>query len=249
MTVQQTTTQTTTAEKAPPTKAPAKKAPAEKAPAKTAPPKKASAKTAPAKKAPAKKAPAKAPASKTAPAKGRKATATTAPPSAKPVKKAPAKKAPAEKAPAKAPAKKAPAKKAAKKTPEKLSLPPVPAGDAWTEAELVEVRVELVAQLEELRAEYSVSIAEIEDLQSQANDGAGDDQADAGTKTFEREQEMSIANNRFDLLTQTERAIERIDAGTYGRCESCGNPIAKARLQAFPSATLCVTCKQREERR
>ncbi len=125
----------------------------------------------------------------------------------------------------------------------------MPAGDAWTEAELVEVRSDLATQLAELRAEYSVSIAELEDLQSQANDGAGDDQADAGTKTFEREQEMSIANNRFDLLMQTERAIDRIDAGTYGRCESCGNPIAKARLQAFPSATLCVTCKQREERR
>ena len=48
---------------------------------------------------------------------------------------------------------------------------------------------------------------------------------------------------------QMERAIERVDADTYGRCESCGNPIPKARLQAFPSATLCVTCKQREERR
>ncbi len=125
----------------------------------------------------------------------------------------------------------------------------MPAGDAWTEAELVEVRSDLATQLDELRAEYTVSIAELEDLQSQANDGAGDDQADAGTKTFEREQEMSIANNRFELLLQTERAIDRIDAGTYGRCESCGNPIAKARLQAFPSATLCVTCKQREERR
>ncbi len=179
-------------------------------------------------------------------ATAQKATAQKATANQAPAKKAPAKKVPAKKVPAKkSAAKKAPAGK----TPEKLSLPPVPAGDAWTEAELVEVRVELVAQLEELRAEYSVSIAEIEDLQSQANDGAGDDQADAGTKTFEREQEMSIANNRFDLLTQTERAIERIDAGTYGRCESCGNPIAKARLQAFPSATLCVTCKQREERR
>ncbi|MBN9325656.1 MAG: TraR/DksA family transcriptional regulator, partial [Cellulomonas sp.] len=41
----------------------------------------------------------------------------------------------------------------------------------------------------------------------------------------------------------------RIAAGTYGACESCGKPIGKARLQAFPRATLCVECKQREERR
>ena len=48
---------------------------------------------------------------------------------------------------------------------------------------------------------------------------------------------------------QVEHAIARLAAGTYGVCESCGNSIAKARLQALPHATLCVTCKQREERR
>jgi len=127
--------------------------------------------------------------------------------------------------------------------------PPVPAGTDWTAQELAEVRAELVAELASLRAEYDQAIADLNALQQSANDGAGDDQADAGTKTFEREQELSIANNRLDLLTQMERAIERIDDGTYGRCESCGNPIPKARLQAFPSATLDVACKQREERR
>ena len=50
-------------------------------------------------------------------------------------------------------------------------------------------------------------------------------------------------------MTQMERAVERIDAGTYGFCERCGNPIPKARLKAFPAATLDVACKQREERR
>jgi RNA polymerase-binding protein DksA len=111
------------------------------------------------------------------------------------------------------------------------------------------VRADLVVQLADLKVQYEQAIADLNTLQQSANDGAGDDQADAGTKTFEREQELSIANNRLDLLAQMERAIERVDAGTYGRCESCGNPIVKARLQAFPSATLCVTCKQREERR
>jgi len=81
-----------------------------------------------------------------------------------------------------------------------------------------------------------------------SNDGPGDD-ADAGTKTFEREHEMSLANNSRDLLQQVERALARLDAGTYGRCESCGAAIPKARLQAFPRVTLCVSCKQREERR
>ena len=49
--------------------------------------------------------------------------------------------------------------------------------------------------------------------------GAGDDQADAGAKTFEREHEMSLVYNARDMVLQTERALERIDTKTYGRCE------------------------------
>lgn len=56
-------------------------------------------------------------------------------------------------------------------------------------------------------------------------------------------------NNTRDMLEQTTRALARIDAGTFGRCDSCGEAIGKARVQAFPRATLCVSCKQREERR
>jgi RNA polymerase-binding protein DksA len=126
---------------------------------------------------------------------------------------------------------------------------PVPAGTDWTVEELAEVRVDLVREITERRADYDRAMTELHLLQQTSGDGAGDDQADAGSKTFEREQELSIANNRRDLLLQMERAMERLDKGTYGHCESCSQPIMKARLQAFPSATLCVRCKQREERR
>ena len=78
---------------------------------------------------------------------------------------------------------------------------------------------------------------------------AGDDQADVGAKTYEREHELALTHNARELLAQTEHALARIDEGTYGTCESCGEPIGKARLQAFPRAVLCVSCKQREERR
>ena len=127
--------------------------------------------------------------------------------------------------------------------------PPVPVGTDWTPEELAEVRGDLADQLGKLRSDYERALADLHSLQRSSNDGAGDDQADAGSKTFEREQELSIANNRRDLMTQVERALERLDKGTYGHCESCGQPIPKPRLQAFPSATLCVKCKQREERR
>jgi RNA polymerase-binding protein DksA len=119
----------------------------------------------------------------------------------------------------------------------------------WTDAELREVRDELEGDVRRLRAEIKVAESELADLLRDPGDGAGDDQADAGTKAFEREHEMALANNSREMLSQAERALSRIDDGTYGICESCGSPIGKARLQAFPRATLCVVCKQREERR
>jgi len=111
------------------------------------------------------------------------------------------------------------------------------------------VRAQLAEEATRLRTEIAAAEEGIADLLRDSGDGAGDDQADAGTKTFEREHEMSLTNNSRGLLLQAERALARIDDGTYGVCESCGQPIGKARLQAFPRATLCVSCKQKEERR
>jgi DnaK suppressor protein len=107
-------------------------------------------------------------------------------------------------------------------------LPVRPGEEPWTAAELAEVRAE---------------------LESEAARDAGDDEAEAGAKAFEREHDLAVTQNAQDLLDQGERALHRIDGGTYGVCESCGKPIGKARLLAFPRATLCVACKQRQERR
>ena len=119
----------------------------------------------------------------------------------------------------------------------------------WTKAELAEVEGILRAHLRQLNAEIEIAEAELNELLRDSGDGSGDDQADAGSKTFEREHEMSVANNTRDLIQQVQRALGRIADGTYGVCESCGQPIGKARLQVFPRATLCLACKQREERR
>jgi RNA polymerase-binding protein DksA len=117
-------------------------------------------------------------------------------------------------------------------------------------AETETIRVALNERLTELREEYDVTMTEITELQrDRLTDSAGDDQADTGTKTFEREQEMTLAANLLERVTQVERALERLEEGGYGWCERCGNPIPVERLAAFPSATLCVTCKQLEERR
>jgi DnaK suppressor protein len=117
-------------------------------------------------------------------------------------------------------------------------------------AETEKIRVALLERLDELKDEYEATVSEITELQrDRLTDSAGDDQADTGTKTFEREQEISLANAIRERVTQVERALERLGEGGYGWCERCGNPIPVERLAAFPSATLCVSCKQLEERR
>lgn len=117
-------------------------------------------------------------------------------------------------------------------------------------ADTEKIRQALSGRRDELRNEYDQTLVDITELQrDRLTDSAGDDQADTGTKTFEREQEITLANNILERITQVERALERLDEGSYGWCERCGNPIPVERLAAFPSATLCVTCKQLEERR
>ena len=259
------------AKKAPAKKAPAKKAAVKKV-AKKAPAKKV-AKKAPAKKvakkAPAKKTPAKknipvkkAPVVKSPgrpfPSKVGKTTltvdeksqtvsvATVVAPTAAPVVEERRLVMPPPPRPVKSGKKVAPLK------PIKAAPTPVTAsaGEApWTAAELKSIRTDIAADLERLRRELAIVEAEMDDLIADSGEGAGDDQADSGTKTFEREHEMSLVINARDMVLQTERALERIDAKTYGFCEDCGAAIGKARLQVFPRATLCMICKQKEERR
>jgi DnaK suppressor protein len=119
----------------------------------------------------------------------------------------------------------------------------------WTEAELGKVRDELETEAVGLRADIERTEHDIASRLTDSTGDAGDDQADAGAKNFEREQELALSHTARELLAQTEHALDRIKDGTYGICESCGEPIGKARLQAYPRAVLCVSCKQREERR
>jgi DnaK suppressor protein len=129
------------------------------------------------------------------------------------------------------------------------ALPVRPGEKPWTEAELKKVRQELQAEIAGLMADISEAESAIAERLGDAVGDAGDDQADAGAKTFQREHELALTQNARELLELSERALARMDDGSFGVCESCGQAIGKARLQAFPRATLCVTCKQREERR
>ena len=129
------------------------------------------------------------------------------------------------------------------------ALPVRPGEKPWTGQDVAEVRKELEAEAAGLREDISTAESEIAARLGDAVGDAGDDSADAGAKTFQREHELALTQNARELLAQIERALARIEDGSYGVCESCGEPIGKARLQAFPRAVLCVSCKQREERR
>jgi RNA polymerase-binding transcription factor DksA len=257
------------AKKAPAKKAPAKKAAAKpvkkvakKAPAKKIA-KKAPAKKVAAKKVPVKKAPAKAPVKKSAPgrpfpSKTGKPTltvdeksqtvsvATVIAPVAAPVVEERRLVMPPPPRPVKS------GKKAAPLKPIKSAPTPVTAAAGetpWSTSELKAIRIELSKELLRLKHELELIESEMEALIADSGEGAGDDQADSGTKTFEREHEMSLVINARDMVLQTERALDRIDSKSYGNCEDCANPIGKERLQVFPRATLCMICKQKEERR
>ncbi|WP_263171059.1 TraR/DksA family transcriptional regulator [Streptomyces sp. SCSIO ZS0520] len=239
--------------------APAKKASAKKAPAKKASAEKAVTKKTAAKKTAAKKSAAKKTAAGKTAAKKSAAKKTTA-------KTTAAKKSAAKKSATTTGATPVVAKKAAgdrgTATKDGTAVPQArqtaaepgelavrPGEDPWTPEEVAEARAELTAEALRLRSEIESSEESLVGLMRDSQDGAGEDDADTGSKNITREHELGLAANAREVLLQTERALDRIEAGTYGICENCGNPIGKARMQAFPRATLCVECKQKQERR
>lgn len=239
----------------------AKKAPAKPVAKKPAAPAKPAAKKASAKPAPvAKKAPA--PAKKPAPAKPAPAPEAQAP--AKPAPKSPLPPPKMAKKFSKADLKRASAQ-ADMYPPVVNVLPPPLPGDSpdrpkslkpatkpFTQKELSVFRV----QLEEYRAVV------MGNLKSLAGDnlrqGAGDSNvalgsysthmADHGTDNFDRELALNLVSGQQDSIYDINDAIRRIDEGTFGICEQCGNAINPHRLRALPFARKCLACQSAEER-
>ncbi len=122
----------------------------------------------------------------------------------------------------------------------------------YTPKDLEEFRSALEKERRELRAQLNeIEESSFSTPQSEISGEVAFDEeyADSGTATFERERDLSLENNIRDLLEKIEKALERMDEGTYGICERCGKPIEKARLKALPYANLCIKDKQAESRR
>lgn len=73
--------------------------------------------------------------------------------------------------------------------------------------------------------------------------------ADTASETFEREKELSIGAHADVALAEVQAALERLQAGTYGRCEVCGQPIPDERLRAVPATRYCLDHQAEQERR
>ena len=69
--------------------------------------------------------------------------------------------------------------------------------------------------------------------------------ADSSQVTAERAEVEALATSLQESLAEVEDALSKFDAGTYGKCESCGQDITPARLEAAPAARLCITCASR----
>jgi len=113
-----------------------------------------------------------------------------------------------------------------------------------------QIRAVLLSRFNDLNADYEEAVAQNHMLRLvEIGDAAGDDQADSGSKTAERDAATSLLRTLLDRRTQAELAMQRLEDGTYGFCEGCAKPIPVARLEVFPSATTCVACKSNRERR
>jgi len=121
-------------------------------------------------------------------------------------------------------------------------------GRSLTEVE--QIRAVLQERYDALNAEYEEAVLQNHQLRLvEIGDAAGDDQADSGTKTAERDAALSLIRTLGDRRSQAEHALQRLAEGSYGNCEGCLKPIPTERLTIFPSATTCVACKSNRERR
>jgi DnaK suppressor protein len=111
-------------------------------------------------------------------------------------------------------------------------------------------KTQLKTLREALLAERGLLLEQVADLTQEAGvdnwrgDGSGNDPADRGTASSERETAASLSDHARGLLQQIDDALRRVDEGTYGTCERCGKNIGFDRLEVLPQASLCLECKR-----
>jgi RNA polymerase-binding protein DksA len=108
---------------------------------------------------------------------------------------------------------------------------------------LLEERERVSREIAELDADLSESLEEIS-----GESPYDQHMAETAAVTLDREIDLTLQENARATLTQIDRAMEKLENGSYGRCDKCGKPIGQGRLDIAPFATLCVDCKRLQER-
>lgn len=106
---------------------------------------------------------------------------------------------------------------------------------------------ELHQQLLEKQTHLRAQLETTESAVREEGVGYSNHMADAGTEVFEQAREVSLARQLRRSLTDVNHALGKFEDGTYGICEDCGSIIELARLEALPSAGLCLDCQSRRE--
>jgi RNA polymerase-binding transcription factor DksA len=101
---------------------------------------------------------------------------------------------------------------------------------------------DLRAQLEQERDDLRRQLAELGFGDGGAGLNYDSNFADSSQVTAERGEAEALAASLKETLDEVEDALNKFEAGTYGQCESCGKPIAAARLEAKPAARFCIDC-------
>ena len=116
--------------------------------------------------------------------------------------------------------------------------------------DLERVRANLETERERLQAAIQ-SVNHVGSLLEETGDlsiSTDDHIADSATDTYMRELDGGLEENAEHLLEEIDKALGRIEDGTYGKCGKCGRPIGDERLEAVPWATLCLEDKRAQER-
>ena len=109
---------------------------------------------------------------------------------------------------------------------------------------LEEERARVEKALAHLREDHPGSLdEEVEEIAA----GSDNHLAETATATLGREVDYTLGENAGEILSQIDKALERIESGTYGTCVECGREIQRERLEAYPWASLCIDCKRRAE--
>ncbi len=112
-------------------------------------------------------------------------------------------------------------------------------------------------QLEDVRKKIAGDLDHIEKetLNKSQRDASGDlsgysfHMADVATDNYDRELNLDLASTEQKRLNAIDEALQKIEDGTYGKCEICGAKISVQRLKAVPYAKLCIKCKEEEEKK